>query len=78
MFDNEQQSVINCFNTRKGSVMFVRDFGLDCVDSNTTYINKNLVIQLATYYPTFNINNVSMTTSGNGTIKFNITVNNKG
>ena len=61
MKENTLECIGNCLRVERKSHCMYRNYGLDEVDGALSPTRRNVLVQLSTYYPDVNLNNLSVT-----------------
>lgn len=61
MRENTLECIGNCLRVESKSHPMYRNYGLDEVDGALSPTRRNVLVQLSTYYPDVNLNNLSVT-----------------
>ena len=61
MKETTQQCIANCLRTLKDSHVMYRSYGLNPVDEIGIPMRKEILIQLSTYYPAVDLENITVT-----------------
>ena len=59
MKESTAECIANCLRIQKGTHVLYRSFGLNVIDSTNVPIPKDVLVQISTYYPEVNLNNVT-------------------
>lgn len=75
MRESTAQCIRNCFNIELGTHPMYRNFGLNVVDAANAPVQRDVLVQLSTYYPEVSLSDLRITkVNGAGQFEYQINI----